>query len=128
MKRKVKITESQLNNVILKIINEGELSKSQNLMNFLITKGFKKVESSSSVDFTFGNDNEGLFVIYYKDENNLPYYVFRLTGGQTIGSYDSPKKMNSKKVFDKQYSSNQIEELKRDIDSEIKKVKITPRA
>ena len=128
MKKILKITESQLNNVILNIINEAESSITQDLISFLKNKGFKKMDGLSSVDFSFGNDNDGLFVIYYKDDNNQPYYVFRLTGGQTIGDYDSPKKINSKKVFDKKYSTNQIEELKRDVDSEIKKVKISPRA
>jgi len=112
----------------LNIISEAESSISQDLIIFLKNKGFKKEESSSSVDFSYGNDNEGLFVIYYKDDNNSPYYVFRLTGGQTLDDYNSPKRINAKKVFDKKYSTNQVEELKKDIDSEIKKVKISPRA
>ena len=128
MKKILKITESQLNNVILNIINESETSLPQDLTTLLKNKGFKKLESSSSVDFSYGNDNEGLFVIYYKDDNNSPYYVFRLTGGQTLDDYNSPKRINAKKVFDKKYSTNQVEELKKDIDSEIKKVKISPRA
>ena len=128
MKKIVKITESQLNNVISKIIKEGESNVSQDLTTYLKNKGFKKEESLSSVDFSYGNDNEGLFVIYYKDIDNEPYYVFRLTGGQYNKEIEPFSITNPKKVFDKKYNVNQTEEMKRDIETEIKKVKTLPRA
>ena len=117
MKKIIRLKESELVKLIKRVINEKiEVKPSHftEVEKILSPMGFKFEDSGDTFSLDFGDKNNNfLSVIYYKEDPR--YYVISLGGGKYDTETEPPRRLNPKKLFEKNYTTTEISKLIDDV-------------
>jgi hypothetical protein len=84
--------------------------------------GFKFEDSGDTLSLDFGDKNNNfLSVIYYKEDPR--YYVISLGGGKYNTEVEPPRRMNPKKIFERNYTTSEVNKLIDDVKTQLPKLK-----
>jgi|688.fasta_scaffold11506_18 hypothetical protein len=125
MKRTIRLKESDLVKLIKRVIKEEIEDKPLHfttIQNTLSPLGFKFEDSGDTLSLDFGDKNNNfLSVIYYKEDPR--YYVISLGGGKYNTEVEPPRRMNPKKIFERNYTTSEVNKLIDDVKTQLPKLK-----